>query len=376
MTIRWRELALLIASLLLGYLLAEAGYRAIQYATLPERIAALMETKRSAGAPEVHVFDAHTGYRYGPHLPHGLASPNPWHTNSHGHIAEVDYPRAKPAGEYRVAVLGDSFTAGINNTIRWTSVLEADLNGSPEWNAAIGGKATRVINFGVDGFGLVQMAAMLRYHALDFAPDRVLVNFIVDNVWRRVTYRQAPHERAELPAYVRRQFLGRVDWLSVCPALLAETVGYLWGMNCGLPLRADVFLGASPQLRYADRRAALVAAAAAARSILDTAPAAVFLQAPLQAELESRPPAEWVGLIDELRQLAPNLDITSMRNAFGTVPPASLFDTRDGHYTDQGNILYGHAIARELIRPFGQKNKSVGNVGSYPIPAGTEGGAN
>jgi hypothetical protein len=44
-------------------------------------------------------------------------------------------------------------TANITNSVRWTEVLEEDLNASSKWKTRVDGKGTRVINFGVDGIG-------------------------------------------------------------------------------------------------------------------------------------------------------------------------------------------------------------------------------
>jgi hypothetical protein len=84
--------------------------------------------------------------------------------NSHGHVSQFEYPKQKPSGEYRIAVVGDSMTANITNNVRWTEVLEASLNASPEWRVRVGDSFTRVINFAVDGMGMVQFAGMVRHH--------------------------------------------------------------------------------------------------------------------------------------------------------------------------------------------------------------------
>jgi hypothetical protein len=349
LTRRWREFLLLATSLMLAGLLMEAGYRAFQYVTLPGRIGALMDATLR---PEVQ-FDVDTGYRYSPNYDGALGEPwnSHWHTNSHGHVSRYEYPLAKPTGEYRVAVIGDSFTASITANVRWTEVLETELNSSPEWKAAVGGKSTRVINFGVDGMGMVQFGAMVQHHAVNFQPDLVVVNFIVDDILRRLTYRALPSaDGGDRPTYVRKRFLSHVDWFGLCPALLAETVGRLWGMKCGLPLRADVFLESSPDLRYIDRAEALQAAAAAVRSIIAAAPAVIFVQAPLLQELENRPDKEWVGLVADLQSLVAGLSIISMQSAIGAFPTASFFVPRDGHYNDRGTTIYGREVARELIR--------------------------
>jgi hypothetical protein len=342
----WRNLLLQVVLAAGTYLVIEAGYRVFQYLTLPDRIVALVQSKGPTTI-SAYVFDGATGYRYAPNY-----VTSAWRTNSYGHISNTEYPIAKPAKEYRIAAIGDSYTAGINDTVRWTDILEADLNGSPKWKAKVGGAFTRVINFGVDGFGMVQMSAMLTNYAMQFEPDLVVVNFIVEDILRPLTYRQAPSaDSDELSAYVRSRFLSHVDWLSPCPAVISETVGRLWDMNCALPLRADAFLAANPELRY-ERRDGLQHSATAVRAIQQAAPNAMFLQAPLVWELRKTPIPEWIGLVEDLQHMVPEFKVILMSPAFASIPYESLFIPRDGHYSDEGAIVYGHAVARELMSSF------------------------
>jgi hypothetical protein len=354
----WRNLLLQFILLAVTYFFIEASYRIYQYATLPNRIIALV---RSGGAAPLsaYVFDAATGYRYAPNI----ARPS-WRTNSYGHVSNVEYPIAKPPNEYRIAVIGDSFTANINDTLRWPDILETDLNASPEWKQKVGGEFTRVINFGVDGFGMVSMSAMLTSHVMEFEPDLVVVNFISADILRPVTYRQPPNaDSSELAAYVRGRFLGHVDWLSLCPAVISQTIGRLWGMDCGLPLRADAFFAADSVNMFADRREALQYSATAVQVILRSAPTAIFLQAPLLEELEKQPNPQWIGLVEDLQRMMPKLKVISMSPAFASLPLGPLFIRNDGHYNNNGVTVYGHAVARELI-----SERSAGLAAHQGVP--------
>src|SRR5262249_28085289 len=144
------------------------------------------------------------------------------------------YKQRKPPGEYRIAVVGDSFTANINNNLRWTELLEEQLNAAPQWRAFVNGRSTRVINLGVDGMGMVQFAAMVRHHAVGFEPDLIIVNFITDDLLRRPRYPLRPDtgDRNEaIRAYVRSNLLDRIDWLRLYPELFAATIGHHFGMT-------------------------------------------------------------------------------------------------------------------------------------------------
>ena len=79
--------------------------------------------------------------------------------------------------------------------------------------AAVGDKFTRVINFGVDGMGMLQFAAMVRHHAIAFEPDLIIVNMISDSILRRIRYVGVPiptNDRNEkIRLYVEEELLER-----------------------------------------------------------------------------------------------------------------------------------------------------------------------
>jgi hypothetical protein len=93
--------------------------------------------------------------------------------------AEIDYP--KPAGEYRILVIGDSFT--------FTQLLETRLN-------AEAGGTYRVLNAGSNGWATANEAVYLTKEGVKFKPDLVVValylgNDISDNYRRVATVQNA-----------------------------------------------------------------------------------------------------------------------------------------------------------------------------------------
>ena len=139
--------ALVCCSLLAGFILVEVAYRAYTYVSIYERM--LFAAGRALIEGKYSIFDEYTGYRYQPNVVY----PN-FRTNSHGLIAREEFPVEKPADEYRIGVIGDSFTANVASTIRWTDVVEDALNASTAWRISVGGRRTRVINFGLEVSGL------------------------------------------------------------------------------------------------------------------------------------------------------------------------------------------------------------------------------
>ena len=112
----WREVVLVVASFAFSYLMLEIGYRFYQYETLPRRLFEILWALQSDGpaANDQYILDANVGFRYAPNFTGERGSPwfSHWRTNQ-GHVSRSDYPQHKPVGEFRIAILGDSFTATI-----------------------------------------------------------------------------------------------------------------------------------------------------------------------------------------------------------------------------------------------------------------------
>jgi hypothetical protein len=114
-------------------------------------------------------------------------------TNSRG-MRDMEYALAKPPGTYRVAVLGSSFTlpVGVEIEDAFHSLLEERC--SRERVPA----RCEFLNFAVGMHGPSQFLAMLRYRALAFEPDLVLVS---------VTAMAAPRMFADFRAVPPRDVL-------------------------------------------------------------------------------------------------------------------------------------------------------------------------
>jgi len=382
----WRDGLLLLTSISLAYAVLEVGYRFYQYRTLPDRLFAAVAAQLSNGpsATDQFMFDADTGYRYTPNFEGRRGAPwhSRWRTNSHGHVSQFEYPWRKPAGEYRIAVVGDSMTANITNNVRWTELVEQQLNASEPWRAAVAGRFTRVINFGVDGMGMVQFAAMLRHHVLAFEPDLVIVNFITDDLLRRLRYLNRPHDGAgrneTVRLYVKTNFLDRIDWFRPYPELLAATVGRFFGMKPRLPLDPLALLAEDPAFKFDTRAEAIRASAAAAREMLAAFTNILFLREPMFQELEGWTLPEWDGLEQQFEAAVPELPVVSMQPRMEALLAGKRQKDRpdlaglrwrqlwampdeqrlelyrwffqgDFHPTDYGTTLYAGEVARFLI---------------------------
>jgi lysophospholipase L1-like esterase len=81
----------------------------------------------------------------------------------------------KPAGVYRIAALGDSFTfgMGVEEEDTWPRRLESELAG---W------RSTEVINFGIMGYDTTQEARLLETRVLAFQPDLIVIGYCLNDI--------------------------------------------------------------------------------------------------------------------------------------------------------------------------------------------------
>jgi len=137
--------------------------------------------------------DARLGWRMRP----GLAA---WYTHEGRAFVRVngegmrdrDHVPYKPAGVYRIAVLGDSYAEA-----RQVEREQAFWARLPEALAACGfqrGKTLEVLNFGVSGYGTAQEYLMLESTAMRYQPDLVLLQFTNGNDVRNNSFALEPEK--------------------------------------------------------------------------------------------------------------------------------------------------------------------------------------
>jgi len=97
--------------------------------------------------------------------------------NDAGFRDDIDYVEDKPAGTFRIVVLGDSFTFAGKVPLAQTmpKLLEAQLRRADR------SRRYEVLNLSVPGYGSDQQAVALEESGLRYHPDLVLVAFVLND---------------------------------------------------------------------------------------------------------------------------------------------------------------------------------------------------
>ena len=208
------KLALVLMGVLFGVAIAEIALRAVGYSY-----------------PEFYQLDLTRGYALRPGVEGWYRKEGEAYirVNSDG-FRDREHSIAKPAGTFRIAVLGDSYpeALSVSEAEAFWSVMERKLQECK----AFGGKPIEVLNFGVSGYGTAQQLLTLRERVWKYSPDLVMLtvttnNDITDNVRELKKTDQIPYfvykdnqlmlddTFKSAPSFVRRQsFINRFGrWL-------------------------------------------------------------------------------------------------------------------------------------------------------------------
>ena len=367
----WFSNAVLVcASAAIGYVATEVAWRVYLHDKLADGVSAQIMSHLRTDGPDgtlsgASVFDARTGHRYLPNISVEHSDPFPvsWRTNRHGHVADSEYDLSPARDEFRIGLVGDSFTANVTNSIRWGDVLQRKLNDSPFWRGAVGEKRTIVINFGLDGIGLVQFDDVVEELVLPFSIDLLLVNVIRNDVLRRPYYRgqKPPDSEDALRAYVAENILASVPWYIVYPEVLVIAVGRWTGLQSRLRPKIEEALRG--ERFYNDVDQAVKVGRDAIGTIRHHFPDAIFLVHPEIGDLrgipdeldkhafeklaDATPEAKWIDMSDRWPRPWSEANIRSWFNL-----------PHDHHNSDRGLEVYGGIVAELLIERFRDRRVS------------------
>ncbi len=186
------QVALIVGSLTIGYLLVEAMYRWYLYRHYTVQASYLVMTTDVRPATTTYglpgsIFGPFRGgkpYTLTVYAPDGtMFDRHLVRINNLGWVSQYNYSRKKDPSEYRIAIVGDSYTAGVNNSAPWPDTLQRKLNADHQLLASLGVKKISVLNLGLPGASLGAMA-QLSVIARRFSPDMLIVNFIIEDLPR------------------------------------------------------------------------------------------------------------------------------------------------------------------------------------------------
>jgi len=184
-----------ILAVLLLYVAAEIAYRIQKY---NEIMGAYTSFGFSYTEAPLFILDEQTGYTYNPNSDlhwryydesNQVTMESQVKVNNLGQISAHDATIEKPDSEYRIACLGDSFTATPSNNVQWPAALEEYLNKDEPLKQAVGEKDFRTHNLGLDGTGLDQMLSVYEHKAKPLSPDMVIINFTSNSPYYKFVYR-------------------------------------------------------------------------------------------------------------------------------------------------------------------------------------------
>lgn len=384
---------IVVISVVLTYAVLEIGYRVITYIQLSHGYEPF--TVWWTDQP-LHLADDEAGYRYPTDANVRYTQTEPPDvsvyatnvlTNNDGMVGTIDVPLEKGEREYRIALIGDSFTAGVFNDHPWSGVLQSLLDDDADLRATLNVDRITVLNFGLEAIGMEQFDDVYAYRAAEYDPDMVIVSFISDDLrrrflWEGVTqieqdgrtwdlhltcYRQPvsidnpwcvfgvlilpQHFVADGSGLEQmRQDLYNVDiarrpWLAPYPELLAATIGWRFGLVPRLSRTTD-------QLRlYPSDTAAIHISRTELDKLLAMQPNNLLVHIPTHVELLNgvydRPMPDFLATYPDL----PIIETVPLLMA-----DAAEEDIRswynlpfDGHFSDLGAERYA-AVVHNLLR--------------------------
>lgn len=386
---------LAVTSIMVSYVVIDALHRVFSYNLLKNSLTKIYEAEISVDLSKsnqrsgLYLADPDTGYRYPANFDGVRGHPwnNKFHMNSHGHVTNREYSIEKPANEFRIAVIGDSFTANINNSVRWTEVAEDKLNSTPEWIAKVGGRYTRLINFAIDGAGFQMFAAIAKYKAQTFQPDALIVSFISDDILRKFNRPLGLQAKpgtptAETVTNAVNAALDSINWLSLKPELAIGILDFLlpskYSISPQIPLNFTGQLYLENEQRFSDTGKAIHASAQAIESMNALFPNRIlYFRNPLRHQLAGAP-TQWDGLEERVAKATPSWTYVDLKPRFLKdythirperfrkarldekeilkLPPEErpdefnwFFYPYDDHYSDKGTTMQGLYVAEYLI---------------------------
>jgi lysophospholipase L1-like esterase len=274
----------------------------------------------------------------------------------------------EPAGELRVAMVGDSFVFGslVDDDDTLPSQLEALLS------ERLGAGRVRVANLGVPGYQLGQLLALLEQRVARLEPDIVVLNLYVnDTIPAPETYAGGEHDPDAPPPTSAERWIQRLGLTSRAWAPTTPRERLQMGIRKRSALADALASALFARLESSDRRADHVhrwrAEGAGWQSLLEALERAVQLAERDGYELHVSmfPSLAWLQatpypLADAHRRLAEacgrlEIPFHDLLPAFAGREPRSLWAHQlDQHPNPAGHRLAAECLAAELLEQRGE----------------------
>lgn len=153
----------LVTGLVFGLILVEIGLRIVGYSS-----------------PEFYAADASRGYALIPGMwgTYSKEGRSQVAINSDG-FRDVEHTVEKPAGTFRIAVVGDSYVEAfqVEQSESFTNFVRDELTKC----GGAGGKQIEMLNFGVSGYSTAQELITIREKVMKYSPDIVMLVMTTNN---------------------------------------------------------------------------------------------------------------------------------------------------------------------------------------------------
>ena len=181
-----------LVSLSLSLVAAETGFRYYKYKIAPDSTSGMVVVNYERGPHSQGEY-----YSFADNLAFQFKADDAY--NNWAFRFPQDYSDDKQPGEYRIAVLGDSYTENITNDFSWVSVFAHAVEQDQVLKNALGVRRITVANFANSSSGVIFMATQLEQIRKLYKPDLAIFAFIDEDLNRMNDGRSSIHWRTIVP---------------------------------------------------------------------------------------------------------------------------------------------------------------------------------
>jgi lysophospholipase L1-like esterase len=276
--------------------------------------------------------------------------------NAEGMRDAASHPIPKPAGIFRILLVGDSFTAGMANQYDeiWPVLLERRL--------AAKGRSVDVIKAGVDSYDTLSELLTMKRLVPKYRPDLILMAFLPNDIFDNTLPEPAPHAAVAIvtelgiafpqlqSVYFFRRMLLRNDFIYTGVYWMTSRRQYFTEKQTShaaeqYSITRELLSQASG---YASSEGSRFAVASIPQCFQVLAKARDIRLPGLSADIVDRRLSRLAG-----QRGFPWLSSLDVLAAHYRGNREDLYYREDGHFTPLGNRVFGEWLTGELLRLYG-----------------------